>query len=157
MPPRKDLLEINVLIREVVELTGSEATKNGVSIKVQLAEGIPLIRGDKVQLQQVVLNLIINAIEAMSGVSASHRELVIRTGTTDSGDVLVNVGDSGPGLAPAALERIFDTFYTTKPTGLGMGLSICRSIIEAHHGQIWASANSPRGALFQLTIVPMTA
>ena len=152
MPPQRDLLEINNPIREVIELTRSEASKNGVSIRVQLADGLPLIRGDRVQLQQVVLNLIINAIEAMSDVNDGARELLISTEGTELGDVLVVVRDSGHGLMPAALERIFDAFYTTKITGLGMGLSICRSIIEAHGGLIWATENEPRGALFQLTL-----
>jgi signal transduction histidine kinase len=154
VPPRQDLLEINDPIREVIELTRNEASKNSVSVKVQLADGLPLIRGDRVQLQQVMLNLIINAVEAMSGVSDGARELLISTGRAELGDVLVVVRDSGPGLAPAALERIFDAFYTTKITGLGMGLSICRSIIEAHAGRLWASGNEPRGATFHFTLPP---
>jgi C4-dicarboxylate-specific signal transduction histidine kinase len=152
VPPRQDLLEINGPIREVIELTRSEATKNGVSVSAHLAEGLPLICGDRVQLQQVVLNLIINAIEAMSGVSDGPRELQISTAATKSDDVLVAVRDSGPGFTPATLERIFEAFYTTKPSGLGIGLSICRSIIEAHGGRLWASANERRGALFQFDL-----
>jgi signal transduction histidine kinase len=105
-----------------------------------------------VQLQQVMLNLIINAVEALHGVSDRPRELLISTGTSDTGDVRVAVRDSGPGLTPAALERLFEPFYTTKPGGLGLGLSICRSIIEAHGGRLWASANVPRGASFQFTL-----
>jgi signal transduction histidine kinase len=155
VPPRQDLLEVNDAIREVIELTRSETSKNGVSVKVQLTDGLPLIRGDRVQLQQVVLNLIINAVEAMSGVNGA-RELLVSTGKADTGDVLVVVRDSGPGIAPAALERVFDAFYTTKVTGLGMGLSICRSIIEAHGGRLWASGSEPRGAMFQLTLPPET-
>jgi PAS domain S-box-containing protein len=151
-PPRQDLLEINEPIRDVIELTRSEAVKNCVSIKTDLAEGLPLLAGDRVQLQQVMLNLIINAVEAMSGVSDCARELLISTRKTDSGDVSVVIRDSGPGLAPAARERIFEAFYTTKTAGLGMGLSICRSIIEAHRGRLWASANEPRGAMFQFTL-----
>lgn len=154
VPPRLDLLEINDPIREVIELTRSEASKNSVSVRVQLADGLPLILGDRVQLQQVMLNLIINAVEAMSGVSDGARELLISTGKAELGDVLVVVCDSGPGLPAAALERIFDAFYTTKVTGLGMGLSICRSIIEAHAGRLWASANDPRGATFHFTLPP---
>jgi PAS domain S-box-containing protein len=153
-PSRQDLLEINVLVREVIELTRTEAMKNRVSVKAELAEGLPFIRGDRVQLQQVMLNLIINAVEAMSDISGGARELLISTAKAESGDVLVVVRDSGPGLAPAARERIFDTFYTTKTTGLGMGLSICRSIVEAHRGRLWASANEPRGATFQFTLPP---
>jgi PAS domain S-box-containing protein len=153
-PPREELLEINVPIREVIELTRSEATMNRVSVKAELAEGLPLICGDRVQLQQVMLNLIINAVEAMSGVDDGPRELLISTGKAESGEVLVVVRDSGPGLSPATRERIFDTFYTTKAAGLGIGLSICRSIIEAHGGRLWASANEPRGATFQFTLSP---
>jgi signal transduction histidine kinase len=105
-----------------------------------------------VQLQQVMLNLIINAVEALSGLTEGPRELLISTGKAEMGGVLVTVRDSGPGPAPAALERLFEAFYTTKPNGLGMGLSICRSIIEAHHGRLWATANSPDGAVFQFTL-----
>jgi PAS domain S-box-containing protein len=152
--PRQDLLEINGLIREVIELTHSEAMKSHVSVKAELAEGLPLIRGDRVQLQQVMLNLIINAIEAMSGITDGARELLISTGRAESGDVLAVVRDSGPGLPPAARERIFEAFYTTKTAGLGLGLSICHSIIEAHGGRVWASANEPRGAAFQFTLPP---
>ena len=104
------------------------------------------------QLQQVLLNLIINAVEAMSGPDEGARELLVSSGTVESGDVIVTVRDSGPGLAPAMLERVFESFYTTKSSGLGLGLSICRSIIEAHGGRLWASANVPRGAIFQFTL-----
>jgi PAS domain S-box-containing protein len=152
VPPRRDLLEVNGLVREVVELTGSEASKNGVFVEVQLADGLPLIRGDGVQLQQVVLNLIINALEAMSVANEGARRLLISTESSEPNHVLVVVRDSGPGLAPATIERIFDAFYTTKAVGLGMGLSICRSIIEAHGGRLWAGANEPRGAAFQFLL-----
>jgi C4-dicarboxylate-specific signal transduction histidine kinase len=151
-PARKDRLEINGAIREVIELSGGEAMKHDVSVRTQLADGLPLVEGDRVQLQQVMLNLCINAIEAMSQTSEASRELLISTAKAESGDVLVAVRDSGPGLAPAALERLFDAFYTTKSTGLGLGLSICRSIIEAHGGRLWAGANVPRGAVFQFTL-----
>jgi PAS domain S-box-containing protein len=151
-PPREDRLDINGAVREVIELARGEAAKNGAWVRTELADGLPLIQGDRVQLQQVMLNLIINAVEAMSGVSGGPRELLISTGTSDTGDVRVAVRDSGPGLTPAALERLFEPFYTTKPGGLGLGLSICRSIIEAHGGRLWASANVPRGATFQFTL-----
>jgi PAS domain S-box-containing protein len=151
-PPRQDLLEINEPIREVIELTGSEAEKNRVLVRTELAQGLPAIRGDRVQLQQVMLNLIINGIEAMSGASDGARELLISTGKADSDEVFVTVQDSGPGLEPAVRERIFEAFYTTKAAGLGMGLSICRSIIEAHGGRLWASANSARGATFEFRL-----
>jgi PAS domain S-box-containing protein len=152
-PPRKDGLEINEAIREVIALTRSEVVKNGVLVQTQLAQGLPLIQGDRVQLQQVILNLIINAVEAMSATGEGSRELLISTGKAESDGVLVAVRDSGPGLAPASFERLFEAFYTTKPGGLGMGLSICRSIIEAHRGRLWATANVPQGAVFQFTLL----
>jgi PAS domain S-box-containing protein len=151
-PPRKDDVAINDAILEVVALTRGEAVKNGVSVRTQLAEGLPIIEGDGVQLQQVILNLIVNAIEAMSGTSEAPRDLLISAEKADPDGVLVAVRDSGPGLAPETLERLFDAFYTTKASGMGMGLSICRSIIEAHGGRLWASANLPRGAVFQFTV-----
>ena len=151
-PPRKDGLVINEAIIEVIALTRGEVVKNGVSVQTQLAEDLPPIQGDRVQLQQVILNLIINAVEAMSGVSEGARELLISSSKAESDGVLVSVQDSGPGLAPAGLERLFEAFYTTKPGGLGMGLSICQSIIEAHGGRLWATANIPQGAIFQFTL-----
>jgi signal transduction histidine kinase len=126
--------------------------KNGVPVRTELVEGLPLVQGDRVELQQVILNLILNAVEAMSELSEGSRELLITTGRTESGNVLVAVRDSGPGLAPAALEHLFKAFHTTKPSGLGLGLSICRSIVEAHGGRLWADANEPRGAVFQFTL-----
>jgi C4-dicarboxylate-specific signal transduction histidine kinase len=151
-PPRKDRLEINEVVLGVTGLTQTEMAKNGISVQTQLAEALPAIQGDRVQLQQVILNLLINAIEAMSGTSEGPRELLISTTKTDSEGVLVAVMDSGPGLAPESVDRLFESFYTTKPGGLGMGLSICRSIVEAHHGRLWATANTPRGAVFQFTL-----
>jgi PAS domain S-box-containing protein len=151
-PPRQDLLEINEPIREVIGLTRVEAMNNRVNVKTDLADGLPLVRGDRVQLQQVMLNLILNAIEALSSVSDGERDVLISTATAGSGDVLVTVRDSGPGLDLPSIERVFEAFYTTKATGIGMGLSICRSIIEAHGGRMWASANEPRGAVFQFTL-----
>ena len=151
-PPGDERVEINAAIREVIEFTRSEAVKSGVRAQTDLLEGLPLVRGDRVELQQVILNLVLNAFEAMSGISESPRELLIATNKTESGDVVVSVRDSGPGLAPAAFERLFEAFYTTKPNGIGLGLSICRSIIEAHSGRLWASANEARGAVFQFTL-----
>src|SRR6266851_2410666 len=146
-PARKDAVAINDAILEIIALTRTEAANNSVSVRTQLAEGLPRVQGDRVQLQQVLLNLIINAIEAMRDVGEEERELLISTRNEPDG-VSVEVRDSGPGFAPAALERAFEAFYTTKPSGLGLGLSICRSIIEAHNGQLWASPNVPRGAIF---------
>jgi PAS domain S-box-containing protein len=151
-PPRKMRLDINGATREVIELTRGEALKNGVSVQTELANGLALIQGDRVQLQQVLLNLIINAIEAMSGASEGARELLVSTGKAEAGGVLIAVRDSGPGLAPTTLDRLFEPFYSTKSSGLGLGLSICRSIIEAHGGRLWASTNVPRGAIFQFTV-----
>jgi C4-dicarboxylate-specific signal transduction histidine kinase len=151
-PPRRDRLEINGAIREVIELARGEAVKNGISVQAELVDGLPLVEGDRVELQQVILNLIINAVEALTGTSQGSRELLITTSQAEPNGVLVSVKDSGPGLASANLERAFDPFYTTKPSGLGMGLSICRSIIEGHGGRLWASANVPRGAVFQFTL-----
>ncbi len=151
-PPRKDRLDINEAVREVVELTRGEAVKNGVSVQTDLADGLPLIEGDRVQLQQVILNLIVNAVQAMSGDSEGTRELLISTARSEPNDVVVAVQDSGPGLAPEVLARLFEPFYTTKPGGLGLGLSICRSIIEAHGGRLWVSENVPHGAIFHFTV-----
>ena len=145
-------MEINTAIREVIDLTRSEATKTGVSVQTDVAEGLPLVRGDRVELQQVILNLILNAFEAMVEISEGSRELLITTGISELGDVLVAVRDSGPGLGATALEHLFEAFHTTKPNGLGLGLSICRSIIEAHGGRLSANANSARGAVFQFTL-----
>jgi C4-dicarboxylate-specific signal transduction histidine kinase len=151
VPARKDAVAINDAILEVIALTRTEAANNSVSVRTQLAEGLPRVQGDRVQLQQVLLNLIINAIEAMRDVGEEERELLISTLNEPDG-VSVEVRDSGPGFAPAALDHVFEAFYTTKPGGLGMGLSICRSIIEAHGGRLWASANLPCGASFQFAL-----
>jgi C4-dicarboxylate-specific signal transduction histidine kinase len=150
VPARKDAVEINDAILEVVALTRTEAANHSVSVRTQLAEGLPRIQGDRVQLQQVLLNLIINAIEAMRDIGEEERELLISTRNEPDG-VSVEVRDSGPGFAPADLDRVFEAFYTTKSDGLGLGLSICRSIIEAHNGRLWASPNVPRGAIFRFT------
>jgi PAS domain S-box-containing protein len=151
-PPRTDRLDINEAIREVIDVTHGEVMKNAVSVQTDLTDDLPLIEGDRVQLQQVILNLIVNAIEAMNGVSEGPRALLISTRTAEGGRVLVAVQDTGPVLDPAKLERLFEAFYTTKPNGLGMGLSICRSIIEVHGGRLWASANTPSGAIFQFAL-----
>ena len=151
-PPRKDRLKINEAIREVLALTHGEVVKQGVSVRTQLAEGLPLIQGDRVLLEQVILNVIINAIEAMSGVGKGSRALVISTEQEASGSVLVSIQDSGSGLDVEGLGRLFDAFYTTKPSGMGMGLSICRAIIEAHGGGIWGSRNVGPGATFRFTL-----
>jgi C4-dicarboxylate-specific signal transduction histidine kinase len=134
-PLQKDRLEINEVILEVITLTRREIKENCVSVQTQLAESLPQVQGDRVQLQQVVLNLLLNAIETMSATSEGPRELAITTTNADAG-VLVTMRDSGPGIPAESAERLFEAFYTTKPGGLGMGLSICRSIIEAHRGRL---------------------
>jgi C4-dicarboxylate-specific signal transduction histidine kinase len=151
-PPRMEVVDLNAAILEVTALTRSEALKTGVTVGTQLAAESPRIRCDRVQLQQVMLNLIVNAIQSMSGVEDGSRELHISTARIESEGVRVAVRDAGHGLRPESLPRLFEPFYTTKPDGMGMGLSICRSIIEAHGGRLWASSCEPRGALFQFTI-----
>jgi signal transduction histidine kinase len=151
-PVRKIDLDVNEAIVEIMELTRVAMSEHSVSVKMQLSDALPRILGDRVQLQQVILNLIMNAIEAMSEVREGSRALVISTDEDASEGLLVAVADSGPGLTPAGFERLFETFYTTKPSGLGMGLPICRTIIEAHGGRLWATANVPQGAVFQFTV-----
>jgi signal transduction histidine kinase len=121
-------------------------------VQTQFAEGLPRVQGDRVQLQQVMLNLIVNAIQSMRDVEDGNRELHISTVGIEPEGVRVEVQDTGPGLNPESLPRLFEPFYTTKPEGMGMGLSICRSIIETHGGRLWATGCEPRGALFQFTI-----
>ena len=151
-PPRKDRLEINGVIVEIIELARSEAVKHGVSILTEFADPLPVVEADRVQLQQVLINLIVNALEAMGADDEGPKELLISTGKVEPNGALVAVQDSGPGLEALMLERVFESFYTTKPTGFGLGLSICRSIIEAHGGRLWASKNQRRGATFQFTL-----
>jgi PAS domain S-box-containing protein len=151
-PPRKDRFDLNEAVKEVIVLAQSAVARNGVSIQSRLADGLFPVQGDRVQVQQVLLNLVLNAVEAMGSVEAGARELVISSEQTKTGGVLVAVGDSGPGIDPKKLERVFEAFYTTKSSGTGMGLSICRSIIDAHGGRLWAEANDPRGAVFQFTL-----
>jgi C4-dicarboxylate-specific signal transduction histidine kinase len=171
-PPQKDGLDLNQAIHEVIAMARNEMTQNRVSLQTQLANDLPFILGDRIQLEQVILNLLINAIEAMGGVDEGPRELWLSSEKvaeipsqseedTLAGQaldeahftgVLVAVRDSGPGLRPQSLDRLFGAFYTTKPQGLGMGLAISRSIIEAHGGRLWATANEPKGAVFQFTL-----
>jgi C4-dicarboxylate-specific signal transduction histidine kinase len=148
---KKDTLHQQRVL-EVISLIHSEVIKNGVTVGTELAETLPRIQGDRVQLQQVILNLLINAIQAMGDLAEDKRELHISTALIESEGVRVAVRDTGPGLRPQDLERLFVPFYTTKPHGMGMGLSICRSIIEDHGGRLWANRHEPRGALFQFTI-----
>jgi PAS domain S-box-containing protein len=151
-PPRRDNLEINGAIREVVEFTRGEAEKNRVSVHAELADSLPTVRGDRVELQQVILNLVMNGIEAMQSVEDRPRELVIRSRQDEKQLVLVSVTDCGVGISAENADRLFNAFFTTKSSGMGMGLSICRSIMEAHSGRLWATANMPHGATFQFTL-----
>jgi C4-dicarboxylate-specific signal transduction histidine kinase len=172
VPPQNVWLNLNETIGEVVALARNEVHRNRVSLMTQLANDLPLVLGDRIQLQQVILNLLINAIEAMCGAGEGPRELwvssenvteiLVESGEdtleykasaeTEGTHVLIAVRDSGPGLDLKSLDRLFDAFYTTKPQGLGMGLAISRSIIEAHGGRLWATANTSYGAAFQFTL-----
>jgi signal transduction histidine kinase len=151
VPPRSDRFDLNRAIEEVIGLAQSMITENGVSVQSRLASGMAPVLGDRVQLQQVVLNLILNAVEAMSSVEADERQLLITTEQSEANGTLVGVRDSGPGIDPKHLERVFEAFYSTK-SGMGMGLSICRSIIAGHGGRLWAAAIEPGGALFQFAL-----
>lgn len=150
-PPRKERFDHNAAIDEMIMFGQGAIFKNRVRVQTRLSEGLVPVHGDRVQLQQVVLNLLLNAVEAMGSVEAAPRELLISTKQDHTG-VLVAVHDSGPGIHPEYLDRVFHSFYTTKPGGTGMGLSICRSIIEAHGGRLWAEANEPCGTIFQFTL-----
>ena len=139
----------------MIALARSELQRNGIALETQLSDNahyVPFVFADRIQLQQVILNLIMNAVEAMSEITDGSRELVIRTDPNESGGIVVTVQDSGPGVKLEDLHRRFTSFYTTKPQGMGMGLAICRSIIEAHGGRLWATANLDRGATFQFTL-----
>src|SRR5262249_15758578 len=150
VPPRYAKLDLNEGIIEVIALTRSEMARNRVMLDTRLENRLSPLYGDRIQLQQVILNLIVNAVEAMSAGGDGPRHLRISGATSGAGAILVAVADSGPGLGPE-VEQLFDPFYTTKPQGMGMGLSICRAIVEAHEGRLWAAANTPRGAVFQFT------
>jgi signal transduction histidine kinase len=148
----KGPVDINRTILATVALIDGEIQRSQVSLQTQLSNDLPIVDGDRVQLQQVILNLILNAIEAMNLVAEGPRDLVISSANSDSNGVLISVQDSGAGFAGKNLDRIFNAFYTTKPSGMGMGLAISRSIVENHYGRIWATPNSPRGAVFQFTL-----
>jgi signal transduction histidine kinase len=150
--PEQQSLDVNSLIDEALSLVQREAISNQVSLRLELASGLPAVRGDRVQLQQVIINLVVNGIEAMATIAGAHRELLIRSQRHDGDQVLVAVQDRGAGIDSADAEKVFNAFFTTKPTGMGMGLSICRSIIEAHGGRVWASRNIGPGTTFQFTL-----
>jgi C4-dicarboxylate-specific signal transduction histidine kinase len=151
-PPRKERVDINQAVIDVIALAQGAIGKNGVSVQTHFAGGSPHVQADRVQVQQVVLNLILNAVEAMSLVKKGPRELAVTTEQAKTGGVLVAVSDSGPGIDPKYLDRVFDAFYTTKSSGVGMGLSICRSIIDAHGGHLGVDANTPKGVIFRFTL-----
>jgi len=150
-PPQNDRFDINDAIEEVIEMVRAPIDKNRVSVHTIFRAGLTLVSGDRVQLQQVILNLILNAVEAMSS-EHGLRNLSLKTEQGETGDILVAVQDTGPGVDPENVERVFAPFYTSKASGIGMGLSICRSIVTAHGGRLWVEANRPRGAKFQFTL-----
>ena len=152
VPPRTDSFDIKEAILEVIALAQNELQKLPVELRTYLSSDAPLVTADRVQLQQVILNLIVNATDAMSGPGNGPRQLVVSCGRSEPNDVFVEVRDSGPGLDPENLNRLFDSFYSTKPEGMGMGLSISRSIVEAHGGRLWAMPNEPHGAVFRFTL-----
>jgi PAS domain S-box-containing protein len=145
-------LEINEVITETVSLIDGEVQRKGVSLNTELAANLPVVLGDRIQLQQVILNLAINGTEAMAAVEDQHRRMMIQSALTEAGEVLVSVADFGPGIDPQQTAQLFAPFFTTKPEGIGMGLSISRTIIEAHGGRLWAVANQPRGAVFHFAL-----
>jgi signal transduction histidine kinase len=147
----KVLLDVNDVVRETIALVRRELISHRVSLRTELVPALPMILGDRVQLQQVIINLVMNGIEAMQSVTARPRELVIRSGQ-DEAQVFVSVTDCGVGIPTENADRLFDPFFTTKSSGMGMGLSICRSIVEAHGGRLWVTANAPHGATFQFTL-----
>jgi C4-dicarboxylate-specific signal transduction histidine kinase len=145
-------LDVNDVVREVIALVQRELTNHRVSLRMELAPVLPLILGDRVQLQQVIINLVMNGIEAMQSVTDRPRELAIRSREDEPQQVLLSVTDCGVGISAEDADRLFTAFFTTKSSGMGMGLSICRSIMEAHGGRLWAEANVPHGATLQLTL-----
>jgi PAS domain S-box-containing protein len=151
-PPQNERFDLHEAINEVIVMVQSAIAKDAISVNTRLMNGLVPVQGDRVQLQQVLVNLILNAVEAMSSVEEGTRELSIRTEQSQTGGVLVAVHDSGPGIDPVNLERIFEPFYTTKTSGVGMGLSICQTIINGHGGRLWMSANEPRGTIFHFTL-----
>ena len=150
--PVKDWVNVNETIQELVEFLRHEASSRQIFIGTQLIPSMPLVNVDRVQLQQVVLNLVMNAMDALAGARGKESEIVIRSTTSGQNEILVSVEDCGPGLNPDTIDKIFDPFFTTKPQGIGVGLSISRSIIESHEGRLWSSPNPNGGAIFQFTL-----
>jgi len=150
--PVTELVDLNEAAREVVALSADVLRTNGVDLRLEFADDLPLVTGDRVQLQQVILNLLRNALDAMSSVDDRPRHLAIRTQPDEADQVRLSVQDTGVGLDPKRMDKLFEAFYTTKPDGMGMGLSLCRSIIESHYGRIWATPNDGPGATFSFSI-----
>ncbi len=145
-------LNINDLVRETVALVQHELISHQVLLRTELASNLPMVEADRVQLQQVIINLVMNGIEAMQPVADRLRELVIRSLRDEAPQVLVSVADCGVGISAENADRLFNAFFTTKPSGMGMGLSICRSIVEAHGGRLWSTGNLPHGATFHFNL-----
>jgi C4-dicarboxylate-specific signal transduction histidine kinase len=150
-------LGINEAIEEAIQLTHAELLRKRVSLRMELDRQLPKVSGDRVQLEQVILNLIINGMEAMAAADCQPKQLAIQSAWTASGDILVSVSDTGPGIPAEHVAKMFDPFFTTKPEGMGMGLSISRSLIEAHGGRLWVTPNEPRGAVFHFALPVTTA
>jgi C4-dicarboxylate-specific signal transduction histidine kinase len=151
-PPRRDALNINDTILEVLALLRIELSRNDITPCVGLSNDLPLVSGDRIQLQQVILNLIMNAIEAMGGTEASQRKLLVSSTKDGSNSVLVTIEDSGAGLDGESRDHLFEAFFTTKERGMGMGLAVSQTILQAHGGRLWATPNSSQGATFQFTL-----
>jgi C4-dicarboxylate-specific signal transduction histidine kinase len=149
--PQRELVDVNEVIQELIVLLRSHITRYVISVRMELAADLPQIRGDRVQLQQVMMNLMMNSIDAMKDVEGT-RELAIKSHRTGNEQLMVCVSDSGVGLPSQQADQIFHAFFTTKPDGIGMGLAICRSIVESHSGRLWAADNSPRGASFHFIL-----
>jgi signal transduction histidine kinase len=149
---QKAMLNVNDVVKDGLALVQRELYNQGVSTRVELAAALPMVLADRVQLQQVIINLVINGMEAMEPFTDRSRELIIRTRRDDAGQVLVTVEDCGVGISAEDADRLFTAFFTTKSSGMGMGLSICRSIVEAHGGRVWAKPNWPQGSIFHFTL-----
>jgi len=147
--PQREAVDVNELIREISLLLKNDIRRNSVTVRLELAENLPEIAGDRVQLEQVLMNLMLNAIEAMHDAKG---DLTITSQSTDDGHLSISVSDTGVGIPADKIDQIFDTFFTTKPQGTGMGLAISRSIVESHGGRLWATSNSERGSTFQFTL-----
>jgi len=148
--PQRESIDVNEVIREMIVLLRSELTRFSIATRTELAPGLPRVMGDRVQLQQVLMNLILNGIDAMKDMNAG--ELTIASQYGEDSHLLISVSDTGMGLPPKHVDQIFNAFFTTKPHGTGMGLSISRSIVESHNGRLWATGNSPHGAIFYVSL-----